>query len=79
MTDAVGSLLMTLRQVGDELQVSEDSVFRLIKSGQLAATDVGTGSRSRTRVQRSEVERFIKARTTASTRTTSRRGLRAAS
>lgn len=63
------SLLLTLREAGDELRVSEDSVYRLIQKGRLSAVDVGTGGRSRTRVLRSELERFI----AANTRTAGRR------
>lgn len=70
MTDQTpASLLMTLREAGDELRISEDSVYRLVQRGRLAAVDVGTGRRARTRIRRAELERFIE----ANTRTAGRR------
>lgn len=57
-------LLLTIREAGEALGVSEMSMYRLISSGGIQTCDIGTGKRSRTRVPVSALEAFIAARTT---------------
>ena len=56
-------LLLTIDEAAAELRISGKSVHRLISAGELAACDVSTGKRARTRVTRRALERFIEART----------------
>lgn len=57
-------LLLTIREAGEALGVSEMSVYRLISAGDLQTCDIGTGKRSRTRVPVKALEAFVAARTT---------------
>lgn len=54
-----GRMTHTVLQVADHLQVSRDSVERLIHTGALNAINVSTGGRARLRVTQSELDRFI--------------------
>ena len=49
--------LLTVREVADALRVSSMTVYRMIKSRDLAAIRVGRGYR----IRQSEVERFLEA------------------
>jgi len=57
-------LLLTVAEAAEELRVSEMTVYRLISSGDLPTSDIGTGKRARTRITRKALEEFIEARTT---------------
>ncbi len=59
-----GSELLEIPEVATRLKISTRSVYRLIASRRLAATDVGTGGgRGRTRVSEAALARFIERRT----------------
>ena len=51
--------LLTVDDVAERLRVSNMTVYRLIKSGQLGAMRVGKNYR----LQRSDVDRYLKLRT----------------
>lgn len=65
-----GTLLLTLEEVGTELRVSEDSVERLVKAGELKAVRIG--AKGRLRVRRDDLVRFV-----AKMQTTAERGAEA--
>lgn len=50
---------LNVRQVGEELGISDYTVQKLIQSGQLAALDIGTGRRSHFRVKRTDLEAYV--------------------
>lgn len=52
-----GTLLLTLEEAGTELRVSEDSVERLVKAGELKAVRIG--AKGRLRVRRDDLVRFV--------------------
>jgi excisionase family DNA binding protein len=54
----VGDRLLTVGEVADVMRVSNMTVYRLIKSGQLAAIRVGKNYR----IRESEVDRYLSER-----------------
>lgn len=57
------SRLLTVKEVGQRLGVSHDSVARLLASGALRAIDVRTtGTKARLRVSEAELQRFLRDR-----------------
>jgi excisionase family DNA binding protein len=52
---------LTVRDVAEELQVTEETVRRWIRAGELAVLELG-GPRAGYRIRRDELERFIKQR-----------------
>jgi excisionase family DNA binding protein len=54
----VGDRLLTVSEVADMMRVSNMTVYRLIKSGQLAALRVGKNYR----IRESEVDRYLSER-----------------
>jgi excisionase family DNA binding protein len=54
----VGDRLLTVAEVADIMRVSNMTVYRLIKSGQLAAIRVGKNYR----IRESEIERYLSER-----------------
>lgn len=53
--------MLTLPQVAERLNLSADSVRRLIDAGRLEAVNVSAGARRRWRVQEDALQRFIEA------------------
>lgn len=54
---------LTPKEVGVELGISDLSVCKLIRQGELKATNVGAGKRTpRWRIEKQDVERFKKRR-----------------
>ena len=51
----LGDLLLTVGEVADVMRVSNMTVYRLIKSGQLAAIRVGKNYR----IRRSDIDRYL--------------------
>ncbi len=63
----MAALLLTVNQVAEELSVNRATVYRLIADGALDTTDISTSrgsGRGGTRIPRTSIEAFIKARTT---------------
>lgn len=60
-------LLLTVPETAAHLRMDRKTVYRLISSGELRATDISAtkGGRTRTRIRRDDLERFIDARTRA--------------
>jgi excisionase family DNA binding protein len=52
---------LTVREVAEELQVTEETVRRWIRAGELEVLELG-GPRAGCRIRRDELERFIKQR-----------------
>ena len=52
-------LLFTVGEVAESLAVSRSTIYRLLRSGDLVATRIGTA----TRIPASSVGRFVEART----------------
>lgn len=50
---------LNVRQVGEELGISDFTVQKLIQSGQLAALDIGTGRRSHFRIKRADLDAYV--------------------
>jgi excisionase family DNA binding protein len=57
--------LYTVPQAAEQLQVGDNTVYRLIASGALSAVDVrpAGSTRSKTRIRDDDLARFIDART----------------
>jgi excisionase family DNA binding protein len=55
----VGDRLLTVGEVADAMRVSNMTIYRLIKSGQLAAVRVGKNYR----IRESDVSRYLSERT----------------
>jgi excisionase family DNA binding protein len=56
--EPVATNMMTIQQVAGTLQVSVETVQKLVQQGKLRATNVGTGSRNYYRLAPSDVESF---------------------
>jgi excisionase family DNA binding protein len=55
--------MMTVQQVAEQLQLSEDSVLSLIRSGRLPASNVGAGAvRPRWRIDPETLAEFLDSR-----------------
>lgn len=50
---------LNVRQVGEELGISDYTVQKLIQSGLLAAMDIGTGRRSHFRIKRADLDAYV--------------------
>jgi excisionase family DNA binding protein len=60
---ADGPRLLTVKEVGQRLGISHDSVHRLITAGALQSIDVRTtGPKPRLRIAEAELNRFLKER-----------------
>lgn len=59
--------LLTIAQVAEVLQMSERTVYRLIKEGKLVAVQIPSEYRTVTRVRESELDAFLDRLSTAST------------
>lgn len=59
------SLLLTIPEAAAELRVSKTRMYELISGGEIPTCDVGTGKRSRTRVPRKALERYLDGLTTS--------------
>jgi excisionase family DNA binding protein len=57
--NAIGDRLLTVLEVAELMRVSNMTVYRLIKAGQLAALRVGKNYR----IRESDVERYLSDRT----------------
>ena len=59
------SLLLTIPQAADKLEIAPNTVYKLIASGDLRAVDmtVPGAKRPKTRIRRDDLEAFIEART----------------
>jgi excisionase family DNA binding protein len=55
----LGERLLTVAEVADTMRVSNMTVYRLIKSGQLGAVRVGKNFR----IRESDVDRYLRERT----------------
>jgi excisionase family DNA binding protein len=58
-------LLLTPKEAGRALGISDDSVYRLIAKGLIDTVDVGTEKRPRTRITPAALEAFINGRSSA--------------
>jgi excisionase family DNA binding protein len=58
-------LLLTVPETAAHLRMDRKTVYRLISSGDLRATDISAtkGGRTRTRIRRDDLESFIESRT----------------
>ena len=57
-------LLLTVDEVAEALALSRSTIYRLLKSGDLVATRIGTA----TRIPESSLQRFVDQRTRAARR-----------
>lgn len=56
--------LYTPKEAGEQIGVSEDTIRKLVKSGDLAATNIGNGSiNPKMRISEQALKDFIEART----------------
>lgn len=53
---------LTIPEVAADLKVGRSTVYRYIAAGLLGRVDLGTGRSSKTRILRSELDRFTSAR-----------------
>lgn len=64
--------LLAIPRVAEQLDCSRGHVYGLIAAGELSATNIGTGTRSKTRVPAGDVEALIERRTRNSRKHASR-------
>jgi excisionase family DNA binding protein len=56
-----------MAQAAELLSCSRTNIYRLIAKGELRAVDIGTESRSKTRVRADDVQKYIERHTKAAT------------
>jgi len=57
--------MLTVKGVAEELDVSTEHVLRLIRRGELSATNVATAGRPNYRVSRAQLDKFLREHATA--------------
>ena len=54
--------LLTVKEVAARLHLTRNTVYRLIRSGELPASDMGQGRQTRYRIRPEAVDTFVTAR-----------------
>lgn len=57
------SAAMSVENFGRRIGVSRASAYRIVAAGQVALTNVGTGSRPRVRITEAALDAYLKSRT----------------